>query len=163
MEITVDIEKYIQDKIEAYNKTHTYTPREDVDEKEINKEYLLSELEKAKVTMLEENKEAINLWKELSDAYFEYMKKHPGSKQLGNLPEKPKLSQSYYKIDGYSQMFKTIIGDTLKLKLSFLEKIFIEIVQGITNAKETTAYMAYCCSGNALGMSDFSLSMNREE
>lgn len=163
MEITVDIEKYIQDKVESYYKSHSYQPREDVDEKEINKEYILSELENAKSTMLEENKEAIKLWKELSDAYFEYMKKHPGSKQLGNLPEKPKLSNSYYKIDGYSQMFKTIIGDTLKLKLSFLEKIFIEIVQGITDAKEATAYMAYCSSGSAIGISNFSLCVNEEE
>jgi len=123
----------------------------------VDRKKMLENLKAAKQDIKDEQKKAEDLWKQAIEAYYEYMKKHMASKQIGNPPDKPRLPEEYDTIDGYTHLFESLTDDKLNLEIDFLEKIYLKTAKGITEAKQSTAYMAAFCSGSAFGVSDFSL------
>lgn len=117
-----------------------------VDEKEelklkyitINKSKLIEQLEQVKKDIEKEQEKAMKYWKEGMDSYYEFLKKHVGSTQLGNPPKRPELPKEFEVICGYINMFKCIIKEELFLEFSYLKDMFMKSSEGLNSAIGST-------------------------
>jgi hypothetical protein len=144
--VEVDLEKFIQDKVYNYN-------IEKLDMMNVDKKILISMLLASKKEMEKEFAKSQELYEKAILRYTEISGKLIKSKKDKNKikspPERPKLPISYHKIDGYINLFDTIIGDKLMLKLTFLEKLFLETAKGLEEIESREREYSQCISGSA--------------
>jgi len=148
--IEVDLEKYIQDKVDKIARDSYFRP--DTEVKEVDKKNLIIMLQSAKKDMKDEHNEALKLYEKAIARYEEvaakFFKSKKDKSKLNDPPQKPKLPISYHKLDGYINMFDTIVGDKITLKIQFLEKIFLELSKGIEDIEQKERELTRCISGS---------------
>lgn len=91
--------------------------------------------------------ETIKLWKQSVKLYEDFIKKAPGSQQMSPPTAKPTLPSSVDIVKGYIDMFKSLSEEKVTLPTTFISRMYLDSIRGVSDMREARDKMAVSVSG----------------
>jgi len=157
-----EIEKIVEERSKLKAKEYIGISKFDFElhKVKVNKDVIIKRLEEVKKQIKDRHDEALKVWDKAVEVYSEFMKKQMGSNSL-KFPQKPKMPDAYEEINGYIDLFSSLVDNEIYLDMEYLENIFLNSKQSINKQKSEYYNLCSFTSGSTLAMADWSLTTSK--